>query len=180
MATYGDWSDEALRKVQNGTSRGHARAAGYLLEVPQEVRAEIESNGNIMANVSPGYRYADGVYEVCRIYKRGGDWRKYARANSEMIERERMTGPGTQIVTPSATVAPNPTAEAADARKAFGGEYRSDGRGNGYYRFPAPSVERAGDDVEGCDSCAKDWHQCYVCGEPVSHGLRECEHHGRA
>ena len=50
-------------------------------------------------------------------------------------------------------------------------------RSAAYWR--AQSV-KAGDDVEGCDDCSRDGHSCYVCGEPVSHGLRECESHGRA
>ena len=36
------------------------------------------------------------------------------------------------------------------------------------------------DDKPGCDDCSRDLHACRVCGEPVSHDLRECESHGRA
>lgn len=54
-------------------------------------------------------------------------------------------------------------------------------RAEAYWRAVfAAEARKSADDVEGCDACSRDGHECYICGEPVSHWLRECESHGRA
>ncbi len=79
-------TDEVLRDQLNGANRGAARAAEYLLEVPEHVREDICSEARIMTNVSPGWRYADAVYHHVREYETtGAVGTRYRDINRELI-----------------------------------------------------------------------------------------------
>lgn len=57
------YSDEALTQIANNeTNKGEARAAKYLLLIPEELREATRAAGEIMANHTSGYRYTDGVH----------------------------------------------------------------------------------------------------------------------
>ncbi len=83
-----DYSDQAIRETMAGSNKGAARAAGYLLEVPADVRAAVNDEGHIRANLAGG-RLADGVNQAVRDYLAGRDWQSATRFNTELIQQER-------------------------------------------------------------------------------------------
>jgi hypothetical protein len=83
-----DYSDQRLRETMAGSSKGDARAASYLIEVPEDVRGDLYREGRIRANMT-GDRMADGVFSAVRDYQAGGDWQGATRTNTEMLQRER-------------------------------------------------------------------------------------------
>jgi len=83
------YSDEALRDAQTGPSKGWARAAGYLLQLPRELRAKADAEGTVYANVNPGYRYADGVDVVVKRFLTGDTRTPLTDWNYSLVEQER-------------------------------------------------------------------------------------------
>lgn len=88
MTDYSPWSDSALRAQQQGTNKGAARAAGYLLTIPEEFRERANSDGTIQANMS-GLRYADGVDAAVARVQAGNTSFWYIGENRRIIEQER-------------------------------------------------------------------------------------------
>ncbi len=83
-------TDEVLAEWQAGEAKGPARAAGYLLDVPAEVRDAIVAEATVFTNMTPGYRWADGIYAVVSEYKRLGEVpTTYRSKNAAIIEREQ-------------------------------------------------------------------------------------------
>lgn len=70
------YSDEELLKLINNPAdrSGTKRAAGYLMELPEVLRAKASLEGRRQSNMT-GVRYADGVYAVVADYKRTGEVR---------------------------------------------------------------------------------------------------------
>jgi hypothetical protein len=66
---------------------GYARAAGYLLTVPEEVRSQVASEARIRSNVIGG-RYADQVHTVVTNWLAGRQGFPYLEANRAMLARE--------------------------------------------------------------------------------------------
>ena len=60
-------SDAGLtERAADQFNKGGARAAGYLLTVPESEREVRETAGTIFGNISPGWRYADAIGHACR------------------------------------------------------------------------------------------------------------------
>lgn len=55
------YTDKALEIAQQGPSKGDARAAGYLLAIPEHARRAVVAEAFAQANAC-GMRYADAVY----------------------------------------------------------------------------------------------------------------------
>lgn len=86
-----NYSDESLRVTMNSPSKGAARAAGYLLNVPEDARAAVQSEGVIRAAYN-GDRMADGVYAAVQSFLTGSEkWNWATKRNAEMMAAEHAT-----------------------------------------------------------------------------------------